>query len=66
MKKILLYRLVAVAIFCFSSLFIKSEITACKIKCKKTSNRIAIKAPSLKKETINKAVFQRDGFFIKI
>ncbi len=66
MKKILLIRLVVVTIFCFSSLFIKSEISACKIKCKQTVNRIASHAPGLKKEANDKAVFTHDGFFIKI
>jgi hypothetical protein len=65
MKKILLHRLIAVTIFCFSSLLIKSEISACKIKCEKALNRIASK-PSLKKEIDNKAVVPHDGFFIKI
>jgi hypothetical protein len=66
MKKILLHRLIAVTIFCFSSLFIKSEISACKIKCKRAVNRIASQRPSLKKEIDNKSVVPHDGFFIKI
>jgi len=66
MKKIILHRLIAVTIFCFSSLLIRSEISACKIKCNKTLNRVAQQHPSLKKEIDNKAVVPHDGFFIKI
>jgi len=65
MKKIL-YRLFTVAIFCFSSLFIQSEISACKIKCKETSNKIKPQASMLKKETSVKPGVPHDGFFIKI
>ena len=70
MKKILLFRLVTVTIFCFSSLLIKSEISACKIKCKGTLHRIAsngsLLKKEIKKEPNDKAVLPHDGFFIKI
>ena len=66
MKREFLYRLVAVAISCLSSLLIKSEMTTCKIKCTKTLSKIASQRPTFKKEMNENAVLPRDGFFIKI
>jgi hypothetical protein len=66
MKREFLYRLVAVAIFCFSSLLIKSEMTTCKIKCKETLSKIASQRPIFKKEFNDNNVLPHDGFFIKI
>jgi hypothetical protein len=64
MKKIILFRLVAVTFFCFSSLLIQNELSACKPKCK--AKKVTSKIAQVKKETFNKPVFPQDGFFIKI
>ena len=67
MKKEILFRLVAVTMFCFSSVFVKSGLSACKPKCKNQPKKVAsIPKNSIKKEASAVNVMPRDGFFIKI
>jgi hypothetical protein len=67
MKKRILYRIVAVTLFCSSSLLVNSGLSACKPKCKNQPKKIAsiLKRPA-KKEVPTVNAMPRDGFFIKI
>ena len=65
MKKIFLYRLVAVLCMCLSSLLIKSENVACKVKCIAIS-KCEMQRQNIMSETHETFSYNSDGFFIKI
>ena len=65
MKKIFLYRLIAILLMCFSSLLIKSENVACNVKCTAFSN-CPMQQEKIIGETQRNIFYNDDGFFIKI
>lgn len=64
MKKIFLYRFIAIVGMCLSSLLIKSENVACKLSCTSFSASKLQAAEVTGKAII--PIFNRDGIFIKI
>ncbi|HWH62116.1 MAG TPA: hypothetical protein VNS50_02540 [Ginsengibacter sp.] len=65
MKKIFLFRLIAILLMCFSSLLIKSENIACKIKCTAFSS-CPIQQEKISSNTHGIYFYNDDGLFIKI
>jgi hypothetical protein len=65
MKKILLYRLAAIAFLCLSSLLIKSENSMCGLRCASISKTL-MSQQILISDTNESPFYHDDGFFIKI
>jgi len=65
MKKIFLYRLIAILLMCLSSLLIKSENVACNLSCIAFS-RCEMQHEKIMSDTHDFFFYNDDGFFIKI
>jgi hypothetical protein len=65
MKKIFLYRFIAILFMCFSSLLIKSENEACKLSCTAFSN-CKMQHEKIMIDTHKNFFYDSEGLFIKI
>lgn len=65
MKKIFLYRFIAIVLMCFSSLLIKSENVACKLTCTSFSS-CKMQQEKIMNDTQQNFLYNNEGFFIKI
>lgn len=66
MKKIFLFRFIAIILMCLSSLLIKSENVVCKASCTAFS-RCEMQQQKIASDIHKKNIFYNDdGFFIKI
>lgn len=65
MKKIFLYRFIAIVLMCFSSLLIKSENVASKLSCTSFSG-CEMQREKIMSDTHENFFYNNEGFFIKI
>jgi hypothetical protein len=65
MKKIFLFRLLAILLMCLSSLLIKSENVACKLSCTAFS-KCGMPDKKIVSDTHEFFFYNTDGLFIKI
>ena len=64
-KSTIMKKIIAIAIFCFFSLLIKSEKTICKTQCH-LFGKIKSHSPALNSDTSDSFYLQDGGSFIKI
>ncbi|MEP6584082.1 MAG: hypothetical protein ABJA90_07435 [Ginsengibacter sp.] len=67
MNKSFLFRILAITVFCFASLAIKSETsTTCNIKCSSGGNSSLILQSSILSEQQSVPAYPYESFYIKI